>query len=144
MSSSARPVLQVLRQLVANRVAATGFESVLKQIRVVDGEEGRCVCELVVSPELSNPRGSLHGGVAATLVDIVSTWAVMTTGEKKPGVSVDLSISFLKAAPTGEPILIDARTLRVGKTLAFLTVDILKKDCGTLLAQGKHTMFMRV
>ena len=37
--------------------------------------------------------------------------------------------------------MIDAQTLRRGKRLAFLTVDIMKED-GTLLAQGKHTKYV--
>lgn len=48
----------------------------------------------------------------------------------------------MKAAKVGEEILIDAKTLRVGNRLAFLTVDITRKSDGTLLAQGKHTKFI--
>ena len=46
-----------------------------------------------VKEDHQNAGGTLHGGVTATLVDMVSTWALMTTGREVPGVSVDLSVS---------------------------------------------------
>ena len=47
----------------------------------------------------------------------------------------------MKGAKTGDDIVIDANTLKAGKTLAFLTVDI-KNTKGDLLAQGRHTKFV--
>lgn len=49
---------------------------------------------------------------------------------------------YLKAAKTGEEILINAETLKVGKTLAFLTVDVTNKESGELIAQGTHTKYV--
>ena len=48
---------------------------------------------------------------------------------------------YLNAAKIGDDIVIDANTLKVGKKLAYLTVDIKSKTNGKLLAQGKHTKF---
>lgn len=48
----------------------------------------------------------------------------------------------MKAAKIGDDVVIDANTLKVGKKLAFLTVDIKAKSTGDLLAQGKHTKFL--
>ena len=45
----------------------------------------------------------------------------------------------MKGAKVGEEITIDATTLKRGKRLAFLTVDIRNKTDGSLLAHGKHT-----
>jgi acyl-coenzyme A thioesterase 13 len=45
----------------------------------------------------------------------------------------------MKGASTGDTILIDANTLRVGRTMAFLSVDVRNKETGQLLAQGRHT-----
>ena len=53
-----------------------------------------------------------------------------------------LFFRFFKAAKLGETIIIDAQTLKRGKRLAFLNVDIRNKDDGSLLAQGKHTKFV--
>ena len=60
---------------------------------MVDGAEGKCVCELRVTQELSNFGGMLHGGATAMLVDSVSTWALLTKTDSVPGVSVNMNIS---------------------------------------------------
>lgn len=41
-----------------------------------------------------NVGGTLHGGLTATLVDNVSTLAILSA-ESKPGVSVDMNISYV-------------------------------------------------
>ena len=46
-----------------------------------------------VSEEHTNLGGTLHGGMTATMVDTISTFALLTTEPYKPGVSVDLSVS---------------------------------------------------
>ena len=49
---------------------------------------------------------------------------------------------YMKAAQAGDELLIDANTLKIGKRLAFLTVDIKHKKDGSLVAQGRHTKFI--
>ena len=46
---------------------------------------GRCVCVFTVRPRVQNRYGTLHGGCVATLVDVVSTVALLTVS-KDPGV----------------------------------------------------------
>lgn len=48
----------------------------------------------------------------------------------------------MKPVRVGEDIVIDADTLKVGKTLAFCSVDIKLKSTGSLVAQGKHTKYV--
>ena len=55
---------------------------------------GNFECELTVDESHLNRVGGLHGGFTATLVDNISTAAIMTTGSR-PGVSVDMNISYV-------------------------------------------------
>ncbi|XP_052258426.1 acyl-coenzyme A thioesterase 13-like [Dreissena polymorpha] len=135
--------LQILRKIVQQSTREyKGFENVLKSVRVLSGGGGTCKCALHVGEEHQNRGGTLHGGLTCTLVDAVSTWALMATEEPVAGVSVDLSVSFMKGARVGEEIVVDARILKRGKRLAFLSVDITNMADGTLLAQGKHTKYV--
>lgn len=61
----------------------------------MDGSEGHVVCEIPVSTEVLNGAGALHGGAIATIVDSVSTWAVVSVGNNVPGVSIELSVSLV-------------------------------------------------
>lgn len=48
----------------------------------------------------------------------------------------------MKAAFPGDLVTVDARTVRLGKTLAFLAVDVMKNDGKDIIAHGRHTKFI--
>lgn len=48
----------------------------------------------------------------------------------------------MKAAKIGDEILINAELLKSGKTVSFLTADVIHKESGDLLAKGSHTKYM--
>lgn len=60
----------------------------------------------------------------------------------KAGVSVDLHVTFLKGARENDELLITAKTIKCGKTLAFLDCEIRNKKCNSLLVRGSHTKFV--
>lgn len=60
----------------------------------------------------------------------------------KAGVSVDLHITFLKAAKENDEIIIDAKTIKRGRTLAFLECEIRNKKCNSIFVRGSHTKFI--
>ena len=93
--------------------------------------------------------GTLHGGMTATLVDQLSTLALKSAYEDPAGPplpsqtsSVELSVSYLAAVKVGDDILIQANTIKRGRTLAFLSVDITNKSTGKIVATGKHTKYL--
>lgn len=49
---------------------------------------------------------------------------------------------YLKSAAIGEDVVIEANTIKSGKTLAFLEVLIKKKSDGSLVAKGSHTKYV--
>jgi len=64
-------------------------------MNIIEAGGGRCICELRVDEEHQNRAGTLHGGMTATLVDIVSTAALMSNDNTGPGVSVDMTVSLV-------------------------------------------------
>ena len=120
-----------------------GFDKALKGLALVGVAEGRAQARIEVSEEVGNLMGTLHGGAIATLVDDVGTVAIMS-GDKdgRPGVTTDLSISYMSAAPAGSTVIIDGRVLKVGRTLAFVEVELRRESDQKLLAQGRMTKFM--
>ncbi|KAM3596528.1 uncharacterized protein V6R79_016095 [Siganus canaliculatus] len=116
-----------------------GYDRVLSKVGVLSASPGKVVCELRVEEEHTNRGGTLHGGLTATLVDVISTLAIMNSERAAPGVSVDMNITYMSAAKIGEDILITAQVLKQGRTLAFATVDLTSKPTGKPIAQGRHT-----
>ena len=62
-------------------------------MQVTAASPGKVVCELTVDESHLNRVGAMHGGLTATLVDQISTLALMTEEGHLPGVSVDLNVS---------------------------------------------------
>ncbi|XP_041101063.1 acyl-coenzyme A thioesterase 13 [Polyodon spathula] len=131
--------LSCLKQLMRAMIDSPGFDRVLSKVALVSASPGKVVCEMKVEEEHTNRGGTLHGGLTATLVDVISTTALMYTERGAPGVSVDMNITYMNAAKIGEDVLITAQVLKQGKTLAFATVDVTSKATGKLIAQGRHT-----
>ena len=107
-----------------------------------------------VTDQSTNYSDLLHGGMTATIVDQLSSLALTTamvkiedlkadqTFVKVKSVSLDLSITYLKAIRRGETILIDANTLKFGRNIAFLSVEIFNKQTNELVVTGKHTKYL--
>jgi len=117
------------------------LDTALGACKVVSATPGNCVISLVVDKTHSNQGGTLHGGFSAHLVDSITTAALMTN-DSSPGVSVNMNLTYMKAAKIGEEILIEAKTVRKGRTLAFLECQIKNKETGALLVTGSHTKFI--
>ncbi|KFK42769.1 hypothetical protein AALP_AA1G037200 [Arabis alpina] len=95
-------------------------------------EPGRIICSMKIPPHLLNAGNFLHGGATATIVDVIGSAVVYTSGLTQTGVSVEIN----------EEIEIEARTLRVGKAVAVVSVELRKKKNGKIIAQGRHTKYL--
>lgn len=61
-------------------------------MQVTYAEGGKCSCELKITDEHLNSKNMLHGGLTATLVDVMSSMAVATT-KRAHGSSTDLNVT---------------------------------------------------
>lgn len=132
-----------VRQRIEARLQAAmaGFHHTAG-FRVTEYGEGKARVELEVAPPVRNVNGTLHGGVMAALIDQAGTIAIMSADrEGRPGVSTDLNVSFFAPAPGGSTVAADAEVLKIGKNLAFVTVDVRRVADGVLVAQGRMTKF---
>lgn len=102
--------------------------------RSVDAASARL--RLPFKEENSNPGGALHGGVAASLVDLAGqAVARMALGpESSPWHTCALQVNYLAAA-ISEPIEAEARLLRKGKQLCHAGVRV-STDEGKAIAEG--------
>jgi len=107
-------------------------------IETVDAERSRV--RVPFRDGNSNPGGALHGGVAASLVDLAASLMGRTGAGDQPDVEhavVDLSVTYLAAA-INEDVIGEARALRRGKELCFVEVDV-QTDGGKAIARGLAT-----
>ena len=77
---------------------------------------------------MANINQVIHSGALASLVDLVSTAALYNTKQRKPGVSVDMHVSFIKPAKLNETILVEGRVVKAGNKMAYTIANIYLKD----------------
>jgi len=82
------------------------------------------VWTLNVTPELCNKGGNLHGGAAATILDTLTSTALLTIA--KPGfldyghVSRNLSTTYLRPLPAGSQARVECEVVAAGKNTAMV------------------------
>ena len=79
--------------------------------------------------------------LAATIVDVISSAALVTVSERS-GVSLNITTDYLTPVPCGEVCKVDAKVVKVGKTIATLNVELWRVKTGQLAAQGRHIKFL--
>jgi uncharacterized protein (TIGR00369 family) len=97
-------------------------------VDVDDLGEGRVRLRLPYHDKNSNPGQALHGGVAASMIDIAGRLAADTgfSGEGEAS-AIDVSVNYLAAA-IGEEIFAEAKVLRRGKEITYAEVDVATAD----------------
>lgn len=82
--------------------------------------------------------------------------AIASEGLYATGVSTDINISYISGAKAGEKITVDARVDKLGKTLAFTTVEMFSNgrlgkrnsliltlfSYDFIVASGRHNKFV--
>lgn len=93
--------------------------------------------EFIVTDELCNPTGNVHGGTFAAIMDDVMGMAVASMGNENHYVSVNLSLDMLSSAKKGEKVVASATIIRRGRQLINVACDIKNAD-GKLLSRGSQ------
>lgn len=108
------------------------------EIESLDGESARM--RLPFKEENANPGDALHGGVAASLIDIGGlAVAEVSLGEDAKRIhTASVQVTYLAAA-IGEPIIADTKLLRRGKEICFLEVSV-NTESGKPVSRGLCTV----
>ena len=109
-------------------------------IRVESVEPDRVRLRVPYKDDNSNPGKALHGGVAASTINIAGVLAAWTGIEARPALetgTLDLSVDYLAAA-IGEDIVATAEVLRRGKEIVYTDVDV-RNDADKRIAKGLVT-----
>lgn len=93
--------------------------------------------ECAIEPHKLNLLGTLHGGVTATLIDAAAGFAIISALGGRPATTVELKVNYLRPVTHGK-IRARSRILKMGRTLAFATVEV-KDAHGRLVAAGSTT-----
>ncbi len=131
--------MDYIEAIVAGELPAPPI-SELMGFRLVSAEPGRAVFEMEPGPQHYNPIGSVHGGIALTLLDSAMGCAVHTTLERGVGyTTLEVKTNFVR------PITADTGVIRCegivihGGSRVATAEGKLTDAAGKLLAHGTTT-----
>jgi uncharacterized protein (TIGR00369 family) len=114
-----KPGLEYLREIVAGELPPPPVAQLL-DFSIVEVEPGRAVFALDPAEWMYNPIGSVHGGIAATLLDSCMGCAVHAALQPGVGYSTtDLQVRYVRAmSDTTGRVLAEGRVVHLGRRTA--------------------------
>jgi uncharacterized protein (TIGR00369 family) len=132
--------LEVLRAIAAGEIPGAPIAELLG-FAPVEAEEGRVVFAAVPGEKHYNPLGTVHGGLAATLLDSAMGCAVHSTLPAGVGyTTLELKVNFTRpiTSETGR-ILCEGTVVHRGGRVATAEGRVHAEADGRLLAHGTTT-----
>jgi uncharacterized protein (TIGR00369 family) len=133
----AMPGLECMRAIIAGTLPPPPIARLL-DFTVVEVQEGRAVFAMEPAEWMYNPIGSVHGGVAATLLDSCMGCAVHTTLAAGVGyTTTDLQVRYIRAmgGTTGR-VLAEGKVIHRGRRTATAEGRLFVESDETLIAHG--------
>ena len=117
--------------------------AVLMQFRPVEIRYGSVVFECEPGQAHYNPIGTVHGGLACTLLDTILGCAAQTTLPAGTGyTSIDITVNYLRTVlDTSGPLIGTARVVKQGSRVIFTEGSIVDKD-GKTVATGTSSLLV--
>ncbi len=116
-------------------MVAMGDGRVIEQ----DGETGRSVIEYTARPEFCHSGGIVQGGFVTGWIDsAMARAAIASTNGEKSMTTLEIKISFLKAAVAGNTYRAEGWVVRAGKSVMFMEGRLTDLD-GKVIAKGSAT-----
>ncbi|MFF4584897.1 PaaI family thioesterase [Streptomyces sp. NPDC000345] len=137
---SALSGLELMRLVQAGNLSDTPSIGRLLGMRFDEVEPGRIVISLDTRPDFANPLGTVHGGIAATLLDSVLGCAVHTTLPAGTGyTTLELKVNYIRAARTdGQTLTAEGTVIHAGRRTATAEGRVVDER-GRLIAHATTT-----
>jgi uncharacterized protein (TIGR00369 family) len=132
--------LEYMRGFAAGRWPRPPIASTI-EMEAAEFDEGRAVFTCEPAEYHYNPNGTVHGGVAATLLDSAMSCAVHTTlGVGDRYTTLELKVNFVRAVTidTGR-VRAEGTVVHRGRTIATAEGRLIAERDGKLLAHGVTT-----
>ena len=111
-------------------------------MRVASLAAGDITFACTADPSFLNPIGVIHGGLISTLLDSACGCAVHTTLPAGTGnTSIELKVSFLRAAMPGDELLAHGWVVKPGRRVAFAEATLTNGE-GKLVATATSSLLI--
>ncbi len=132
--------LELVRWVHSKRPTDVPSIGRLLGLRFDEVDHGRVVISLDTRPDFANPLGTVHGGIAATLLDSVMGCAVHTT--LPAGISyttLEIKVNYIRAARVdGQTLTATGTVIHSGRRTATAEGSVLDEN-GKVIAHATTT-----
>jgi len=119
------PILEYLKNEINKPITKSVSPSSLWMRGVLlDIDEGVATISYEIRKEMTNPLGTIQGGVMAALIDDTMGLAFYTLFQKNMYTSTNLNVNFLFGAREGEVVTVKAKMVRMGKKIANIECKV--------------------
>jgi len=128
---------QFLKDRIGKEVtdSPSPFMSWLKPV-MIEVTEGSLTFQYTVRHEMTNPFGTLHGGIIAALIDDAIGATLISYGEPNFYVSINLVVDYLASAREDDVILAKTAINKKGNQVVNAQCEVWNSDRTKLIAKG--------
>jgi uncharacterized protein (TIGR00369 family) len=129
--------IEYMREIIAGTLAPPPVAELLG-MRIVEVQPGRAVFAVDPAEWMYNPIGSVHGGIAATVLDSCMGCAIHTTLDAGVGyTTTDLHVRYIRAmTQTTGRVLAEGKLLHAGRRTATAEGRLFVEGDGSLIAHA--------
>jgi uncharacterized protein (TIGR00369 family) len=129
--------LEVLQKHIGKEFTASP-SPYMKWLRpvVLKAEQGQLSFQYIVRKEMTNPMGTLHGGVTSSIVDDIIGATIFSLNEDCFYTTVNLVVDYFAPASEGDVIIADTCIIKKGKQMINAQCEIWNENKTKLIAKG--------
>ena len=130
-----------LRQFIGKEVVGSPspFMNWLKPV-MLSVQEGSLAFQYTIRKEMTNPFGTLHGGITAAMIDDAIGATLIAYGESYFHVTINLAIDYFNAAKEGDVVIAQTTVIKKGRQIVNAQCYIWNHDRTLLIAKGYTNM----
>lgn len=133
--------LQQLQPFIGKEFTASPSQFMLwLNPTVLSAEEGRLSFKYIIRKEMTNPMGTLHGGVTAAIMDDIIGATMFSFGEPVFYTTINNVIDYFAPAKEGDVIIAETSILKKGKQIVNAQCEIWNEDRSKMIAKGYSNM----
>ncbi len=130
--------IEKLKSHYLTMIAEKNFDHFIDP-KIIDLIDGEAVIHWQPKADHLNRFGAVHGGALAALIDTVA--AITSLTQMKRIVTIELNVSYIKAANINTKIVAKGKVIQSGKSLIRTRVELFNEE-GQLLTTGNLTFFV--
>jgi len=95
---------------------------------LLEVEEGYAVISYHVRKEMTNPFGTIQGGIMAALIDDTMGMAFLSLNNEYLFTTTNLHVNYLFGAKEAEELMVKAQVVRIGKKISNIECKVYNRN----------------